>query len=45
MNIPASSKVLFLVFSMFGVSGFGAKANNSAGTVSLNGRWEMGYGW
>ena len=44
MNIPGSSKVLFLVISLFGVSCFGSIANNSAGTVSLNGKWEMGYG-
>jgi beta-galactosidase/beta-glucuronidase len=43
MNVPGSTKVLFLVFSLIGVTGFGVKANNSAGTVSLNGSWEMGY--
>ncbi|MFZ0283026.1 MAG: glycoside hydrolase, partial [Bacteroidales bacterium] len=44
MNIPGSTKVLFFVLSLIGVTGFGVKANNSAGTVSLNGTWEMGHG-
>ena len=43
MNIPGSTKLLFLAFFLFNVTGFGAKANNSAGTISLNGRWELGH--